>query len=124
MLPILDTTITLHHRSRLLILLLVGLLVGLLAETIVGTHVPLGYAGAVILGILGAWIATHVLTSASRRRFLAGGLPILRALSAVLLAFIFALVMGRGRWYGVVTAPQFEESGNDVSQRRGTRGGA
>jgi uncharacterized membrane protein YeaQ/YmgE (transglycosylase-associated protein family) len=100
MLPILDTTITLPPPEQLLILLLVGLLVGLLAETIVGTHMPLGYAGAVILGILGAWLATHVLSFSISPEFLVGGVPILRALiGAVLLAFIFALAMGRGRWY-------------------------
>jgi uncharacterized membrane protein YeaQ/YmgE (transglycosylase-associated protein family) len=100
MLPILDTTITLPPPEQLLILLLVGLLVGLLAETIVGTHMPLGYAGAVILGILGAWLATHVLHFSISPEFMVGGVPILRALiGAVLLAFIFALAMGRGRWY-------------------------
>jgi uncharacterized membrane protein YeaQ/YmgE (transglycosylase-associated protein family) len=100
MLPILDTTITLPPLEQLLILLLVGLLVGLLAETIVGTHLPLGYAGAVILGILGAWVATHVLNFSISPEFMVGGVPILRALiGAVLLAFIFSLVVGRGRWF-------------------------
>lgn len=34
---------------------------GLVAEAIVGTRVPLGFVGAVLLGMLGAWIAGHVL---------------------------------------------------------------
>ncbi len=100
MLPLLDTTITLPPAEQLLVLLLVGLLVGLLAETIVGTHVPLGYLGAVVLGILGAWIATHVLRFSISPDYLVGGVPLFRALiGAVLLAFIFALATGRGRWY-------------------------
>lgn len=100
MLPILDTTITLPPPEQLLVLLLVGLLVGLLAETIVGTHMPLGYVGAVVLGILGAWLATHVLNFSISPEWMVGGVPILRALiGAVLLAFIFALAMERGRWY-------------------------
>jgi uncharacterized membrane protein YeaQ/YmgE (transglycosylase-associated protein family) len=100
MLPILDTTITLPPPDQLLVLLLVGLLVGLVAETIVGTHVPLGYAGAVLLGILGAWIATHVLRFSISPEYTVNGVPLLCALiGAVLLAFIWALAMGRGRWY-------------------------
>jgi uncharacterized membrane protein YeaQ/YmgE (transglycosylase-associated protein family) len=100
MLPILDTTITLPPPEQILVLLFVGLVVGLLAETLVGTHMPFGYVGAVILGILGAWIATHVLRFSITPEYMVGGVPILRALiGAVLLAFIFALVVGRGRWY-------------------------
>jgi uncharacterized membrane protein YeaQ/YmgE (transglycosylase-associated protein family) len=100
LLPILDTTITLPPPDQLLVLLLVGLLVGLVAETIVGTRVPLGYLGAVILGFLGAWLATHVLHFNISPEYTVNGVPLLRALiGAVLLAFIWALAMGRGRRY-------------------------
>ncbi len=95
-----DTTITLPPLDQLIVLLLIGLLVGLVAETIVGTHVPLGYAGAVILGFLGAWVATHVLHFSISPEWMVNGVPVLRALiGAVLLAFIWSVAMGRGRWY-------------------------
>ncbi len=63
MVGIADMTITLSlpPLDQLLILLLVGLVVGLVAEAIVGPRAPLGFVGAVMLGLLGAWIAGHVL---------------------------------------------------------------
>ncbi len=66
MVGIADMTITLSlpPLDQLLILLLVGLVVGLVAEAIVGTRAPLGFVGAVmlrLLGLLGAWIAGHML---------------------------------------------------------------
>jgi len=100
MLTITDTTITLPPPRQLIVLLLVGLIVGLVAETIVGTRVPLGYAGAVILGFLGAWVATHVLHFTISPDYVVNGVPLFRALiGAVILAFLWSLAMGRGRWY-------------------------
>lgn len=101
MLPMIaDTTITLPPLDQLVVLLLVGLIVGLVAETIVGTHVPLGYIGAVILGFLGAWVATHILHFNISPDYIINGVPLLRALiGAVILALIWSLVMGRGRAY-------------------------
>lgn len=100
MLTLADTTITLPPPRQLIVLLLVGLLVGLVAETIVGTRVPLGYAGAVILGFLGAWVATHVLHFTISPDYVVNGVPLFRALiGAVILAFLWSLAMGRGRWY-------------------------
>ncbi len=100
MLPFADTTITLPPLDQLIVLLLIGLLVGLVAETIVGTRLPLGYVGAMILGFLGAWVATHVLHFSISPEWMVNGVPVLRALiGAVLLAFIWSVAMGRGRWY-------------------------
>lgn len=100
MVQVADITITLPPPEQLVVLLLVGLLVGLVAETIVGTHVPLGYAGAVILGFLGAWVATHVLHFSISPEYTVNGVPLFRALiGAVILAFLWSLTMGRGRWY-------------------------
>src|SRR6476661_423628 len=99
MLRIADTTITLSlpPLKELLILLLIGLVVGLLAEAIVGTRVPPGFVGAVILGMLGAWIAGHVLHFSISPEYTINGVPLLRSLiGAVILALIWVLAM-RGR---------------------------
>ena len=99
MTPIADTTITLSlpPLRELLILLLIGLVVGLVAETIVGTRVPLGFVGAVILGMLGAWIAGHVLHFTISPEYTINGVPLFRSLiGAVILALIWVLAM-RGR---------------------------
>jgi len=94
-----DTTITLSlpPLRELLILLLIGLVVGLIAETIVGTRVPLGFVGAVILGMLGAWIAGHVLHFSISPEYTINGVPLFRSLiGAVILALVWVLAM-RGR---------------------------
>ncbi|HEY7909236.1 MAG TPA: hypothetical protein VIC60_10195 [Thermomicrobiales bacterium] len=94
-----DTTITLTipPLKELLVLLLIGLLVGLFAEAIVGARVPLGFVGAVILGMLGAWIAGHVLHFTISPEYTINGVPLFRSLiGAVILALIWVLAM-RGR---------------------------
>lgn len=102
MIQIADTTITLSlpPLKELLILLLVGLVVGILAETIVGTHVPLGFVGAVILGMLGAWVAGHVLHFTISPEYTINGVPLFRSLiGAVILALIWVLaIRGRARF--------------------------
>lgn len=98
MLSLSDTVIVLPPLQELIVLLLVGLVVGLVAETIVGTRVPFGYVGAIILGMVGAWVATHVLQFSISPEFTVNGVPLLRALiGAVLLALIWSLIVGRGR---------------------------
>jgi uncharacterized membrane protein YeaQ/YmgE (transglycosylase-associated protein family) len=96
-----DTTITLSlpPLKELLILLLIGLVVGLIAETIVGTRVPLGFVGAVILGMLGAWIAGHVLHFTISPEYTINGVPLFRSLiGAVILALVWVLaIRGRAR---------------------------
>lgn len=99
MVRIADTTITLSlpPLRELLILLLIGLVVGLVAETIVGARVPLGFVGAVILGMLGAWLAGHVLRFSISPEYVINGVPLFRSLiGAVILALIWVLAM-RGR---------------------------
>jgi uncharacterized membrane protein YeaQ/YmgE (transglycosylase-associated protein family) len=94
-----DTTITftVPPLKELLVLLLIGLLVGLFAEAIVGARVPLGFVGAVILGMLGAWIAGHVLHFTISPEYTINGVPLFRSLiGAVILALIWVLAM-RGR---------------------------
>jgi uncharacterized membrane protein YeaQ/YmgE (transglycosylase-associated protein family) len=99
MVQIADTTITftLPPLKELLVLLLIGLLVGLFAEAIVGARVPLGFVGAVILGMLGAWIAGHVLHFSISPEYTINNVPLFRSLiGAVILALIWVLAM-RGR---------------------------
>ena len=101
MVRIADTTITLSlpPLDQLLILLLVGLVVGVVAEAIVGIRAPLGFVGAVILGMLGAWIAGHVLHFSISPEYTINGVPLLRSLiGAVILALLWVLaVRGRAR---------------------------
>ena len=101
MVRIADTTITLSlpPLDQLLILLLVGLVVGVVAEAIVGIRAPLGFVGAVILGMLGAWIAGHVLHFTISPEYTINGVPLLRSLiGAVILALLWVLaVRGRAR---------------------------
>lgn len=96
MVPIADTTITLSlpPLRELLILLLIGLVVGVVAETIVGAHLPLGFVGAAILGMLGAWVAGHVLHFTISPEYTINGVPLFRSLiGAVLLALIWVLAI-------------------------------
>ena len=99
MVQVADTTITLTlpPLKELLILLLIGLVVGLVAEAIVGTRVPLGFVGAVILGMLGAWLTGHVVHFSISPDYTINGVPLLRSLiGAVILALVWSLAM-RGR---------------------------
>ncbi len=99
MIQLADTTITftLPPLQELLVLLLIGLVVGLVAEMIVGARAPLGFVGAVLLGMLGAWIAGHVLHFSVSPDYTVNGIPLIRSLiGAVILALIWVLLL-RGR---------------------------
>ncbi len=102
MLPLADTTITftLPPLQELVVLLLIGLVVGLVAEAIVGARAPLGFVGAVLLGMLGAWIAGHVLHFSISPDYTVNGVPLIRSLiGAVILALIWVLLLrGRARY--------------------------
>ncbi len=99
MIPIAETTITFTPPplQELVVLLLIGLVVGLVAEMIVGARAPLGFVGAVLLGMLGAWIAGHVLHFSVSPDYTVNGIPLIRSLiGAVILALIWVLLL-RGR---------------------------
>lgn len=60
-------TITIGHNVwsfslSFLLYLLLAAIVGIIAEYIVGWHVPLGIIGAIIAGVVGAWLMTQVIS--------------------------------------------------------------
>ncbi len=59
-------TITIGHNVwtiglDLLLFLIIAAIVGVIAEYIVGWRLPLGIIGAIIAGIVGAWLMTRVI---------------------------------------------------------------
>ena len=60
-------TITIGHNIwsfglSFLLYLLLAAIVGVIAEYIVGWRVPLGIIGAIVAGIIGAWLMTQVIS--------------------------------------------------------------
>lgn len=83
-----------------LLYLLIAAIVGFIAELIVGgRRVPFGIVGAIIAGIIGAWLMTQVITINGIGDIWLFGVPIFRALigAIVLVAIWHLLTMGFGR---------------------------
>lgn len=81
----------------LLVMLLVAALVGWLADLIVPGNLPWGWLGAILAGLVGAWIGTALVGDFGP---VLAGIPILPALlGAIIIAFVFDLLakatMGR-----------------------------
>jgi len=73
--------------------LIVGGVIGALAGMIVGKDVPGGIIGNIIAGFVGAWIGSSLLGGWGP---VIGGFAIIPALiGAVVLVFIFSLIVGR-----------------------------
>ena len=88
--------------THLLILLLVGAVVGLIAERLVNRSLPYGWIGAIVAGLLGAWLMTDVLDIIIAPQVSVGGIPLVSAiLGATIVIFVFSLVAPAGRFgYG------------------------
>ena len=85
---------TLMH---LLVLLLVGAIAGLIGERLVGRGMPGGLIGAIVAGLVGAWLMVDVLKVVVAPEFALEGIPILSAiLGAAIVVFVFSLVAGGG----------------------------
>jgi uncharacterized membrane protein YeaQ/YmgE (transglycosylase-associated protein family) len=82
----------------LLIMLLVAGIVGWLADLIVPGKLPFGWLGAILAGLVGAWIGTALLGDLGP---VLAGIPIIPALvGAIILAFVIELIaksVGGGR---------------------------
>jgi uncharacterized membrane protein YeaQ/YmgE (transglycosylase-associated protein family) len=92
----LEVDMTLTH---LLILLLVGAVVGLIAERLVNRSLPYGWIGAIVAGLLGAWLMTDVLHIIIAPQVSVVGIPIISAiLGATIVVFVFSLVTPAGRF--------------------------
>jgi uncharacterized membrane protein YeaQ/YmgE (transglycosylase-associated protein family) len=75
------------------IYLAIAAITGLLAEFIVGWRLPGGLIGAVIAGLIGIWLFTHVFPFTISGDPTVYGVPIFRALiGAILLVFLWHLI--------------------------------
>ncbi len=84
---------TLEH---LLVLLLVGALAGLIGERLVGRGMPYGLVGAIIAGLVGAWLMVDILHAVIAPELSLGGIPIISAiLGAAIIVLLLSLVVGR-----------------------------
>jgi uncharacterized membrane protein YeaQ/YmgE (transglycosylase-associated protein family) len=84
-----------------IIYLIVAAVVGLLAESLVGGRLPLGFIGAIIAALIGAWLLTKVIIINGIGDINVFGVPIFRALvGAIILVAIWKLLtsaLSRGR---------------------------
>jgi uncharacterized membrane protein YeaQ/YmgE (transglycosylase-associated protein family) len=91
--------VTLTH---LLVLLIVGALAGLIGERLVGRGMPGGVLGAIVAGLVGAWLMVDVLRLVIAPELSLAGIPIISAiLGAAIVVLVFSLVAGRvgaGGW--------------------------
>jgi len=91
---------TLEH---LLVLLLVGALAGLIGERLVGRGMPYGLIGAIVAGLVGAWLMVDVLHVVIAPELVLGGIPVISAIvGAAIIVLVLSLVAGRlgGRAFG------------------------
>jgi uncharacterized membrane protein YeaQ/YmgE (transglycosylase-associated protein family) len=81
-----------------IVYLIVAAIVGLVAEFIVGWHLPLGIVGAIVAGIVGAWLLTNVIIIHGIGDIYVQNVPIIRALiGALILVALWHLIT-----YGLV----------------------
>ncbi len=66
--------------EHLLVLLLVGALAGLIGERLVGRGMPYGVVGAIVAGLVGAWLMVDVLHAVIAPEVALGGIPIISAI--------------------------------------------
>jgi uncharacterized membrane protein YeaQ/YmgE (transglycosylase-associated protein family) len=93
-------TLTVGHNVwsiglDLILFLIIAAVVGIIAEYIVGWRLPLGIVGAVIAGIVGAWLMTRVIQISGIPDITIWGVPLIRAiLGAIILVALWHLVTG------------------------------
>jgi len=79
---------------HLLVLLIVGALAGLIGERLVGRGMPYGLVGAIVAGLVGAWLMVDVLHVVIAPELSVAGIPLI---SAILGAAIVVLIVSVGR---------------------------
>jgi uncharacterized membrane protein YeaQ/YmgE (transglycosylase-associated protein family) len=91
-------TLTVGHNVwsvglNFILYLVIAAVIGVIAESIVGWRLPLGIIGAIILGVVGAWLMTQVITINGIGDINLFGVPIFRALiGAILLIALWHLI--------------------------------
>src|SRR5438105_15765439 len=102
--------------THLLVLLLVGALAGLIGERLVSRGMPGGLIGAMVAGLVGAWLMVDVLHLVLAPELALGGVPVLSAiLGASAVFLLFSLVAGGGR-FGSRGWLRIKESGMGTSR--------
>jgi uncharacterized membrane protein YeaQ/YmgE (transglycosylase-associated protein family) len=90
----------------LILFLIIAAVVGVVAEFIVGWRLPLGIVGAIVAGVVGAWLMTRVIQISGIPDINVWGVPLVRALlGAIILVALWHLVtagFGRKRRYRTV----------------------
>lgn len=82
-----------------IVYLIVAAIVGLVAEFIVGWRLPLGIIGAIIAGIVGAWLLTNVIIINGIGDIYVQGVPIIRALIGALILVALWHLLTYGMWH-------------------------
>jgi len=83
--------------THLIVLLLVGALAGLIGERLVSRGMPGGLIGAIVAGLVGAWLMVDVLRVVLAPELSLAGIPIISAiLGAAIVVLVFSLVTGGG----------------------------
>lgn len=81
--------------THLLVLLIVGALTGLIGERLVGRALPYGLVGAIVAGLVGAWLMVDVLHVVLAPELSLAGIPLISAiLGAAIVVLLFSLVAG------------------------------
>ena len=81
--------------THLLVLLLVGAIAGLIGERLVSRGMPGGFLGAIVAGLVGAWLMVDILKVVIAPDLSLGGIPIISAiLGAAIVVLLFSLVAG------------------------------
>ena len=81
--------------THLLVLLIVGALAGLIGERLVSRGMPGGLIGAIVAGLVGAWLMVDVLHVVLAPELSVGGIPVLSAIiGAAIVVLLFSLVAG------------------------------
>ena len=81
--------------THLLVLLIVGALAGLIGERLVSRGMPGGLIGAIVAGLVAAWLMVDVLHVVLAPELSLGGIPVLSAIiGAAIVVLLFSLVAG------------------------------
>jgi uncharacterized membrane protein YeaQ/YmgE (transglycosylase-associated protein family) len=93
-------TLTIGHNVwtiglDMILFLLIAAVVGIIAEFIVGWRLPLGIVGAIVAGVVGAWLMTRVIQISGVPDINVWGVPLVRALlGAIILVGLWHLLTG------------------------------
>lgn len=81
--------------EHLIVLLIVGALAGLIGERLVGRGMPGGLIGAIVAGLVGAWLMVDILHLVIAPELSLAGIPILSAIiGAAIVVLLLSLVSG------------------------------